>query len=691
MCGIAGILNLGEGPPPEPARLRAMVAMLRHRGPDGIGFYLDRHCALGHARLSIIDLAGGAQPMANEDRSLWISFNGEIFNDPELRRQLEPLGHRFATSSDTEAILHGFEQWGDGVWDRLEGQFAVALWDSRARVLRLARDRAGIAPLFYTRRRGSDGIERLWLASEIKAIAAANQGQIGPGHASASPGLGLDPVGLASAFTLWSCPGPGTTHAGVRTVCPGEVVTFHASRHAAESRAMYAQPPFMPAPDAPERIEDAADSLEAALRESVRVRLRADVPVGCYVSGGLDSSIIARLAREAHSGTLHTFSLRFQDPAFDETSAQRRLASSLGTEHHEILVGPDDLQRCLADVVWHAETPLLRTGPAPMFLLSALVRQTGMKVVLTGEGADELLGGYDVFKEAKVRRFWARDPGADWRAALLARVHPYIASAAQQGGMWREYFRRGIHNVADPCFSHTPRWETTAWSLRFLSPEVRSAAASLNPSAMVSALMGPEPAGTTALARSQRIEWSTFMGSYLLSSQGDRMALGHGVEARFPFLDSRVIKLAGGLRDRHKLCGLREKVALRAVALRILPAEVRARRKWPYRAPIASALFGPHAPQWVREAMSPEALSACPWIDAKPAAALAARFLGPTATPGARAGEREEMALIGLLSLVLLDRQSGSEFIGRAAACLRANEHVTPDVLVDRRKEPPHG
>lgn len=671
MCGIAGILATNPSARISPRALRRMIAVLRHRGPDGHGMYLDDHVGLAHARLSIVDLSGGAQPIHNEDRTIWVTFNGEIFNYVELRAELESHGHRFYTRSDTEVIVHAYEQWGSDAWRRFNGQFAVGLWDSRKRELWLARDRVGIVPLFYSVTSG-----HIVFGSEVKALLAS--GAVQPR---------LDPAGLARVFSLWSAPAPWSVFAGIRTLQPGSALCIRADgqlRH-----TVYWQPTtFTAGATRPSTLRDAAAELQDRLTHAIKIRLRADVPVGAYLSGGLDSSVIARLTRLVDSSPLQTFSLRFADPAFDETAAQRTMASILGTTHHEIVVGARDISEAIPDVIWHCETPLLRTGPAPMFLLSGLVRKSGMKVVLTGEGADEFLAGYDVFKESRIRRFWARQPESESRAALLSRVHPYVAGAQKTGAMWKEFFRTGLAETDSPFYSHRLRWDATAWGLRFLSAEVREAGAMPALESDVPALLPSDWRSWPKLCQAQAIEIATFMSSYLLTSQGDRVAMGHSVESRYPFLDPDVIDFAANLPPRYKMSGLRDKLVLRTLASQSpanLPAEVWQRRKWPYRAPIAGALFGADAPNYVRELLSPAALAESGLIDSTAASGLAARFIGKPA----RMGEREEMALVGLLTLQLLNR---SMIRGLGARVTEAEQRLsdTQPLILEDHRTPAH-
>ena len=662
MCGIAGIMAAAaEASSISFSELRQMLAMLSHRGPDGYGLYRDQRVGLAHSRLSIIDLAGGAQPLCNQNGTIWLTFNGEIFNFIELRQQLAALGHRFSTNGDSEVIVHCYERFGPRAWEMLNGQFAFALWDSRLRKLWLVRDRLGILPLYYACVSG-----HLLFASEAKALFGG--GRIAPK---------FDQAALSQIFTTWSAIAPRSAFVGIRQVPPATALCFDDELCPSVQRYWEPHPARDPFPRSP---AETADELEAQLKRSVALRLRADVAVGAYVSGGLDSSVIASLAVAA-SGRIETFGIRFEEPRFDETEEQRLVAKHLGTNHHELLCAADDIRDALAETVWHCETPLLRTSPVPLFLLSQAVKSAGIKTVLTGEGADELLCGYTIFKEDQIRRFWARQPDSQVRPALLRRLHHYVGSEnARQNALWESFFRRGLLDTGHPFYSHLIRWQNTAWTLRLLAPDIR---ASLPLESMLGEMEANLPIGSRnwdPLTRAQYIEIDGFMSSYLLSCQGDRVAMAHGVEARYPFLDPDLVNFCFNLETTDKLIGTRDKLALRRVARRHVPAETCRRRKQPFRAPIASTLFGSEAERF-HDLLSPAGLAQDGYFDVP----AVTRLLARTRANGVDLlGEREEMGLIGVLTLRLLSDAYVRQFAGRARDARDQLAGVRCHVLVDR-------
>lgn len=644
MCGIAGVFDLSGRERASEEGLRRMLAMLRHRGPDEFGVLLDGEAGLGSARLSIIDLGGGGQPIANADGTLWIVFNGEVFNYVELRAELEALGHRFRTATDTEVVLQMYERHGPACLERLNGQFAIAIWDSRRRRLFLGRDRLGVRPLFYTQTPG----RTLIFASEIKAILSDRRVR-----------AEIDPAAIRQTFLFWAPLAPSTAFKGIVELPPGHYLT--ADERGVEVRRYWAgEYPDEAAPERP--FGEAVEEFRSLLTDACRIRLRADVPVGAYLSGGIDSSSIASIVRGLGGSRLSTFSIAFDDARFDESSFQREMSAHLGTEHHAVRATVEDIGRVFPEVVWHAEVPLMRTAAAPMFLLSRLVRERGFKVVLTGEGADELLAGYDIFKEAKARRFWARRPGSKWRPLLLKRLYPDIGGMA---GVHQEvleaFFGEGLADTSSPWYSHAVRWRNNLRTCRFLIDEGGPGGAPFA-GPHFERLAAGLPAGFDRwdpLSRAQHLETSIFLSHYLLSSQGDRMGMAHSIEGRFPFLDVRLTEFCNRLPPRHKMRGLREKRLLKAAARPWLPDLVRDRPKRPYRAPVHRSFFHAGAPDYVRELLEPAALKDAGLFRPSPAAQLARKIAS-----GAPVGETDDMALSGILSTQLLHRLFVKDFRG---------------------------
>jgi len=633
MCGIAGMMSFAGGDI-DHGLLTRMIGMVRHRGPDSFGAYVDHHVGLAHARLSIIDLEGGRQPMHNGDKTLWITFNGEIFNYVELREDLIRRGHRFATSSDTEVILHLFEEKGESCVRDLNGQWAFALWDVKRRRLFLSRDRVGVRPLFYTVVDGNFAF-----ASEIKSLFC---------HPAVVRELDLQ--ALDQIFTFWFALAPRTIFKGVCELPPGHslVVEDGAIRARTHWRLEYPNA-AMPAGE-----RECAEELLAVLTDATRLRLRADVPVGAYLSGGLDSTLIAALIKKVSITPLKTFSVSFEDPEFDESAFQRKATEYLHTDHAEIRCSGQEIGRIFPDVIWQTEQPILRTAPAPLFLLSKLVRQSGFKVVLTGEGADEMLGGYDIFKEAKIRRFWGMRPGSRIRPLLLRRLYPYLPALQSQSSSYLQaFFRVRSQDLSHPLFSHLPRWELTARLKAMYSEAVKSQLNGHDPCAELLARLPKEYSTWDGFSQAQYLEATGLLPGYILSSQGDRMAMAHSVEGRFPFLDHRVVELASRIPARLKMKALSEKYILKKAAGNLIPASIKRRAKQPYRAPDAASFFGePDRPiklDYVGRLLSAERITKDGIFNP-----VAVQRLVEKVRRGQAIGAKDNMALVGVLSTQLV-------------------------------------
>ncbi len=614
-----------------------MIGMLHHRGPDGYGFYADDEVGLAHARLSIIDLEGGWQPIHNEDKTVWVVFNGEIFNYIELRQALEQEGHRFYTHSDTEVIVHLYEQHGDDFVQHLNGQFAIALWDKKRKRLILARNRTGIRPVFYTMSpRG-----RLLFASEAKALFALPEVP-----------RRLNQLALGEIFTFWSPLPPATVFEGIESLPPGHLMTVEDGRIRIRR---YWDWSFPETPRTDSRSsESCAEELRELLIDAVRLQLRADVPVGAYLSGGLDSSIITSVIKNFTDVPLRTFSVTFEDAEFDESSHQQELVQYLGTRHTQVHCTMADISAAFPKTVWHAESAILRTAPAPLMLLSARVRAEGYKVVLTGEGADEVFGGYDIFKEAKIRRFWARAPKSTIRPRILERLYPYLKHSPASGRAFtQKFFSQGLEHKDRAFFAHIPRWTTTRRIWQFFSPELREALSSFDPYAAIERTLPSDIERWLPLGRDQYIEAHTLMSGYLLCSQGDRVAMANSVEGRFPFLDHRLIEFANQLPPRYKLMGLTEKYLLKKAMKGLLPETIRTRTKQPYRAPDSQSFFQNGRPvEYVAELLGEARLRDAGLFDPKAVGKLLAKCQA-----GRVIGFGDNMAFVGILSTMLVHDQ----------------------------------
>lgn len=643
MCGIAGLVSALPEITPDRQRLQRMIAAMQHRGPDGFGFHVAPGVGLAHARLSIIDLVTGDQPIRNESGSVQIVLNGEIFNYRELRETLLQQGHHFYTTSDTEVIVHAYEQHGLDFVEQLNGQFALALWDGQRRRLVLARDRAGIRPLVYAQT--ADGLA---FASEAKSLFAGNV---------LTPELDL--LGIAEVATFWSPIAPRTSFQGVSAIPPGCLAVYESGK--LEVRKYWDWSFDVDPAIAARGPDEAAEALRALFIDAVRLQLRADVPLGTYLSGGLDSSAVTAAAHRAGHTDLRTFSIAFQDREFDESFFQEEIASHLGTRHTALRLSDSDIGTALPRALWHVESPLVRTAGIPLMMLADKVREHGIKVVLTGEGADEVFAGYDIFKEASIRRFWGRQPASTCRPALLGRLYGYLDnSPTRMGKLTAAWFAQGISQPRDPWFAHRLRWSTTQRALRLLSPEARTAVDRQHPLGQLMELAPRPQTSWDGLARDQYVEATTLLPGYLLHAQGDRVAMAASIEGRFPFLDHRLIEFAGRLPSSWKLRGLEEKHLLRKAVSEWLPPGIAARTKQPYRAPDAVSFFRNGKPlDYVAETLSKRNLRNAGIFDAEAVGRLVAKC-----GAGAAIGFSDNMSfLITLTTQMLHDQYVGqSEF-----------------------------
>jgi|WetSurMetagenome_2_1015567.scaffolds.fasta_scaffold00012_118 asparagine synthase (glutamine-hydrolysing) len=637
MCGIAGQINLSHNAEISMELLEDMIAALRHRGPDGFGFYRDKKIGLAHARLSIIDLESGAQPMHNEDKSLWIVFNGEIFNYLELRDILDKRGHRFYTKSDTEVILHLYEDYGSDCLKFLNGQFAFAIWNKKEEELFIARDRVGIRPFFYTKINGS-----LLFASEIKSL-----------FVDKNVKREIDPFALDQIFTFWMTLPPRTSFRNILELPAGHHMTVKNGNVRIEK---YWDPDFTPAGNVCTE-KRYAEELQELLISATRLQLRADVPVGAYLSGGLDSSVIAALIKHFTDTPLRTFSVTFDDGAFDESSYQDEMIARLETDHSKIRCGYSDIGEVFPDVIWHTEKPVVRTAPAPLFLLSKLVRDSGYKVVLTGEGSDEILAGYDIFKEVKVRRFLEKQPDSRFRPLILKRLYPYLANSPVKSVPYAEAFFRSDSLMYPPeYYSHIPRWNTTSKIKTFFSDRLKESLDDYRAAAELAPLLS-DVGEYDDISLAQYIEMKTLLSGYLLSSQGDRVAMAHSIEGRFPFLDHRVMEFCCKLPPTIRMRVLTEKYILKESMKELIPRSILERPKQPYRAPDSQSFFRGNPPDYVEEILSDDNLKKTGYFNTKSVAALAKKCRNNPIL-----GFKDNMAAVGIISTLLLHDQFIANF-----------------------------
>lgn len=584
MCGIAGIVDYRSFRNSRIA-LESMLSIISYRGPDESGIYNSRFATLGSVRLSIIDLEGGQQPLCDTSGRYWIVFNGEIFNYKELRKDLIAKGFKLTTHSDTEVLVQLYAIYGKNCLSMLNGQFAFAIWDKINEELFLARDRVGIRPLFYNIK---DGV--ISFASEIKSIFTQNEIR-----------KEISAKNLSQIYTFWTTITPNTTFKDIYEIAPGHFATYN--RKGLTIKRFWELNFSIPASSL--SLQDASDRFDELFSDAVRIRLRADVEVAAYLSGGIDSSATVSYIKDIEPGILNTFSIGFEEKDFDESQYQNEAVKYFNTNHTSFTCKSSDITDIFPKVVWQTEMPMTRTAPAPMFLLSRLVRENNIKVVITGEGSDEILAGYDIFKEAQIRRFWASQPNSTIRPLLLKKLYPdlpHLQNVSQS--ILKMFFGYKLTEVNDPFYSHLLRWNNSNHIKKHFSSNVKEI---LNGYAPFNDLLERLPENFELwdpLAKSQWLETTIFMSGYLLSSQGDRMAMANSVEGRYPFLDYRVIEFCTSLPPQYKLNGLKEKYLLKKLLNNKIPESIIRRTKQPYRAPIKSVFMAKNSPEYVKHMLS---------------------------------------------------------------------------------------
>ncbi|MDG3002686.1 asparagine synthase (glutamine-hydrolyzing) [Paludisphaera mucosa] len=590
MCGIAGAFDL-TGQREFPARrLLAMTAAIAHRGPDDEQVHIEPGVALGARRLAIIDLAGGRQPLSNEDGSVWVAFNGELFEYPEIRQTLLDRGHALATRCDTEAWVHLYEDLGEGMFAEARGQFAVSLWDRRTRTLILGRDRIGICPLYYAQ---ADG----WLlwGSEIKAILAS--GMI---RAEA------DVRGIDHLFTFFCSGTSRTFFQGVTSIAPGNFLKVQGDR--VEKRVYW----DLDFPDAGDetRMDDATpliDELQGRLETAVERRLRSDVPVVTYISGGLDSTVVLGLCSRLRKEPIPAFTIGLDKAGPDERAHATEAAETLGSPLTTVVMDRSRVAEAFPELIRAAEGPIVDTSCAALLRLAEAVHGQGYKVTLTGEGADEALAGYVWYKSQKVRDAAYRVVGRG-----LPRMARNLIGRSISGRRFAVPPEGAIHGV-----------RTAQQDMYEMISQCKP---SLYSSTMEASLGGHDPYADLDVPNERMARWdplnqSLYVGykvmlaGLLMISKGDRIAMNSSVEARYPFLDDDVVSFAAGIAPEYKLRGMNEKWILRRVAERILPKQIANRPKTMFRTSMSGTFLGPHRPPWVDQLLSPESLAKTGYFD----------------------------------------------------------------------------
>jgi asparagine synthase (glutamine-hydrolysing) len=554
MCGICGIFNFGTHAPADPLALKRATDAMAHRGPDDEGFYLQGDVALGNRRLSIIDLPGGHQPISNEDQSIWITFNGEIYNYRELRADLLKSGHQFRTSSDTEVIVHLYEEHDLACLDHLRGMFAFALWDARKQRLLLVRDRLGIKPVFYRLEPG-----RLVFASESRAL-----------RELAEKPLEVDPQSVYDFFGFRYIPAPHTFYRGVEKLLPGHFLLADSS--GVHTRAYWDIPgeedPFRPA-------KEVADGLVEQLRESVRLRLVADVPLGVFLSGGTDSSAVVALMTELEAHPLRTFTVGFEEPEYSELPYARAMARRFATQHQELIVRPEQMSYELPRLVASRDEPIAEPTDVALYLLSRLAAQS-VKVVLAGEGGDELFAGYPKYSVDALSTVVSALPQAVTRA--LIRWLPYRqrrAKIALQALSIRDAAERSATWFAS--FSREER-------KKLFAPEFLAQVDPSHPAQVFESYLEKQRR-RTPLKRMLYADLKVWLPDNLLV-RGDLMTMAASIEERVPFLDHKLVEFAARVPTTLLTQHFRAKVLLKRAFERFLPPEILYRRKVGFAVPV---------------------------------------------------------------------------------------------------------
>lgn len=584
MCGLAGIISKNSRN--YRIEIEQMLNSISHRGPDSSGKIIKDNFIFGFNRLAIVGLNNGEQPIQNKDGTLTLICNGEIYNHKELKKDLIQKGYQFKTESDVEVILHLYADNNSKFLENVKGQFAFAIFNENNNKLILGRDRTGICPLFYTIKDNE-----LFFASEIKALFKVPYVK-----------REFSPQNIYDMISYWSVVPPNTVFKDIYQICPGEIITWENYNL---KKRKYWQLQFNDE-YSNQSFPDLKEMIYNQLEISVKRHLDADVPVGLYLSGGIDSSILALIAAKVHGNDLNTFSIGFEDKNYDESYFQHLLSKELGVRHHHFDFKYKDIAEYFPEVVRHAETILFRCAPVPLFCLSKEVNKFGYKTVMSGEGADEIFWGYDTFRELFIRLMWSRNPESSWRPEQLQKIFSYFEQYKNDRyfNFLKAFYKKTLNNTEDPFYSHLPRWSTNKSNCGLINSTHLDNISESDSRNKILDILPDDFQAWDSFQKCQAIEMITLLNGYLLSSQGDRMIMSHSVEGRFPFLDKDVLELSSKIPSKWKCKGLNDKYILREAFKHELPESIYKRPKFAYRAPDMKSFFGANEPSYLNELFS---------------------------------------------------------------------------------------
>lgn len=676
MSGIAGIIANDRA---DGDVLHRMLKSIKHRGPENTEVYLEGNVAFG-----LVEAGRGHSArthdrllysLSNEDCSIVGTLAGKIFNLRELHKKLEKCGHELKNGGEAELLVHLYEEYGLKMFELLNGAFAACIWDGRTGTFVAARDRFGEMPLYYCQSSGT-----LYFASEIKGILENRE----------VPGQ-ISPIGLREIFVYGGPLSSNTAFSDIYAIPPGSFLLYREGKKVLRSYWQFSYPQLEDENPLTKTnpsysntgysanqigrsigdfskteakrsdsgglrtkalgydLDDYMHDLEHFLSAAIWHRMRGEEKIGFYLSGGVDSSLVAAMAARLSESKLETFSLCFTDGEYDEAYFQRLVAKHLGVNHHALNFSMESLPEMIDQVVWHLETPILRAGVFPMYALGDFARRYGRRTILTGLGADELFGGHHIFREAKVKDFCSRDPGSRYRKLLYRKIDGYSPGMRQSG---RNQALMSIGSKAEELLNpHLSRWRAALYGCQFFSTEYQAIVENEEGGALHRALTSQLPlefSTWSALQRAQFLEINILLPGYLLSAQGDRMAMAAGVELMHPFLDQEVVEFARTLPDQLKMLGLQEKYLLRKLAARYLPTTTFTRKKMPYRAPINPQKLLSHPA--IRERLSYRRIAQTGIFDPD----MTQIFLQVIERKKVYASEREVAIFLGILTAQIL-------------------------------------